>query len=436
MNPEESNVKDIEHVKDKIKIIFASIAVAILMMVMLYLMINSPTNYIAIALFGILILGDLYFLISSLIEISYRRDLNRREQYDGIYKAEKASYMIFRKYFDSLAKTLESMDEKLEMPAEEIISAQKAVAKVTINRSKENTDALMNSNDKLIEKLFEFQELLSENNEKLLEKTAEVNSQSNKENEMRQAELTSKMREMELSIKNEIYQSINQMALSGQFSSAGPVVNPAPNPVPDMVMPEMPMSDVAMPEMETFDADAQLAAMMAEETTQDMVSEDISLDDLSEPAVDMEFLDEETLSEEISLEGLDTPAMEDLPSFDELPIDELSVPDDLGMDIPEAVIDEPVEEIAEPEPIVEDVVEAPVEEVPPMPDLSDPNKMMSPDDIAALLANMGGDSAPADEPAPEPEPEPVVEEKPPMPDLSDPNKTLSPDEIEALFANL
>lgn len=418
MNPEESNVKDIEHVKDKIKIIFASIAAAILMMVMLYLMINSPTNYIAIALFGILILGDLYFLISSLIEISYRRDLNRREQYDGIYKAEKASYMIFRKYFDSLAKTLESMDEKLEMPAEEIISAQKAVAKVTINRSKENTDALMNSNDKLIEKLFEFQELLSENNEKLLEKTAEVNSQSNKENEMRQAELTSKMREMELSIKNEIYQSINQMALSGQFSSAGPVVNPAPNPVPDMVMPEMSMSDVAMPEMETFDADAQLAAMMAEETTQDMVSEDISLDDLSEPAVDTEFLDEETLSEEISLEGLDTPAMEDLPSFDE--------------PAPEPI----VEEIAEPEPIVEEVIEAPVEEVPPMPDLSDPNKMMSPDDIAALLANMGGDSAPAEEPAPEPEPEPVVEEKPPMPDLSDPNKTLSPDEIEALFANL
>ena len=57
---------------------------------------------------------------------------------------------------------------------------------------------------------------------------------------------------------------------------------------------------------------------------------------------------------------------------------------------------------------------------------------------------MGGDSAPAAEPVvepepivePEPMPEPVVEEKPPMPDLSDPNKSLSPDEIAALFANL
>ena len=410
MNPEESNIKDIEHLKDKVKIIFSSIALAILFLVELYLMINSPANYIAIALFGVLILGDLYFLISSLIAISYRRDLNRREQYDGIYKAEKASYMIFRKYFDSLAQTLSSMDDKLEMPAEEIISAQKAVAKVTINRSKENTDALMNSNDKLIEKLFEFQDLLSENNEKLLEKTAEVNSQSNKENEMRQAELTSKMREMELSIKNEIYQTINQMALSGQFASAGPVVNPAPSPAPEM--PEMFAESVA-PISET--ADEQLAAMMAEE----------------EPVAD------DAVQEEL-------PVMEDLPSFDELPIDELGVPEDLAIEEPVAeeipVMEEPVmeeipavEEVAEPEP--EPVVEEPVvEEAPPMPDLSDPNKMMSPDDIAALLANMGGDSAPAEEPAPEPEP--VAEEKPPMPDLSDPNKTLSPDEIEALFANL
>ena len=84
-----------------------------------------------------------------------------------------------------------------------------------------------------------------------------------------------------------------------------------------------------------------------------------------------------------------------------------------------------------------------------MPDLSDPNKTMSPDEIAALFANMGGGNEPAAseepkeepkaeeaEPEPEPEKSPVQEEKPPMPDLSDPNKTLSPDEIAALFANM
>ena len=50
------------------------------------------------------------------------------------------------------------------------------------------------------------------------------------------------------------------------------------------------------------------------------------------------------------------------------------------------------------------------------------------------------ESKPIAEPEPvselEPMPEPVAEELPPMPDLSDPNKTLSPDEIAALFANM
>ena len=40
-------------------------------------------------------------------------------------------------------------------------------------------------------------------------------------------------------------------------------------------------------------------------------------------------------------------------------------------------------------------------------------------------------------PEPEPIPEPVEEEAtPPMPDLSDPNRAMSPDEIAALFANI
>jgi len=88
--------------------------------------------------------------------------------------------------------------------------------------------------------------------------------------------------------------------------------------------------------------------------------------------------------------------------------------------------------------------EEPTEEAaPPMPDLSDPNKVMSPDEIAALIANTSaGESEPAQEVAKEPANEeiaaeqPTEEAAPAMPDLSDPNKVMSPDEIAALFANL
>ena len=125
---------------------------------------------------------------------------------------------------------------------------------------------------------------------------------------------------------------------------------------------------------------------------------------------------------------------------------------------PETVAEEPADEtvaaatVAE-EPADEPVDAAPVVEEPAAePVADDPNKMLSPDDIAALFAaadSTTDDAAPAEEPAeeepftptftvvgkeePEPEPEPVAS-TPTVGDVSDPNKQLSPDEIAALFA--
>jgi len=82
-------------------------------------------------------------------------------------------------------------------------------------------------------------------------------------------------------------------------------------------------------------------------------------------------------------------------------------------------------------------------------DLSDPDRPLSPEDIAALVAAASGGAEP--EPVEEPE-EPAMEELLPTEpeeikepedafassgvDLSDPNRTLSPDDIAALIASL
>ena len=98
--------------------------------------------------------------------------------------------------------------------------------------------------------------------------------------------------------------------------------------------------------------------------------------------------------------------------------DSVSVPEE----VEEPVVDSEPEIVAEPA----------VEEASPMPDLSDPNKKLSQEEIAAIFANADDSmSEPADEPVAASEPE-----IPPMPDLSDPNKKLSDDEIAALIANL
>ncbi|MCR5251370.1 MAG: hypothetical protein K6E50_12260 [Lachnospiraceae bacterium] len=110
---------------------------------------------------------------------------------------------------------------------------------------------------------------------------------------------------------------------------------------------------------------------------------------------------------------------------------------------PEAEPEPEPEPIAEPEP--EPAAEAePEPESEPEPAAAvsdDPNKKMSPDDIAALLASMGdGAEEPAAETEPEPEPEPAAEPEPkPEPAAAvsdDPNKMMGPDDIAALLASM
>ena len=141
------------------------------------------------------------------------------------------------------------------------------------------------------------------------------------------------------------------------------------------------------------------------------------------PTYAMPTVQQDNIGEEISVEDLVATA-EDL----------------LAGDIFLGESETEVEPLFEAEPIFESesVFESAVEEVeqPPMPDLSDPNKVMSPDDIAALFANMAVPDAPVEETAQVEEEIAATEEKPPMPDLSDPNKVMSPEEIAALIANL
>ena len=71
----------------------------------------------------------------------------------------------------------------------------------------------------------------------------------------------------------------------------------------------------------------------------------------------------------------------------------------------------------------EEIVEAEPEPVAP-PVIEDPNRAMTPDEIAALIASM-------DSGVKEPEPEPVA---PPV--IEDPNRAMTPDEIAALIASM
>lgn len=409
-----NNAKEQKKDNNYIKVIFSVLIIVIGILAEFYIMINLGGEPVYLCIFGMIILIMSYILISSIVQIQYNKMREEREEHDNLFKSQKASYLIIRKSFDEIFQRLESLEKSIKLPTEELITAQKAIAKVNISRSKENTDALMNSNDKLLEKVFEFEDMLDENNKKLLESQNQITEQQMKDVMLKQQEINAAIKELQLSLKNEMLQAINTIATT------------QPQNIPQQMS-----QNISQVEISKVD---QAIPIKIEGDTELKFEEPV----IEEPVIEEPIAEEPLMEEPIAEE----PLMEE--PIGEEPLMEEPIAEEPLMEEP--IIEEPIVE----EPIME---EAPAEEVPPMPDLSDPNKVMTPEEIAALIANteaeepvaedLVAEDLVAEEPVAE-EPiaeEPImeeapVEEAPPMPDLSDPNKVMTPDEIAALIANM
>ena len=407
---------------NRVKIIFSTLIACLLFLLELYEMVNDSRNFIVIGVLAVIMLFAVYMLVAAVLKENQKTMARREEQYENIFKSGKATYLVLRKSFDELQTRVNSLEKNLMLPADDIVSAQKGIAKVTINRSKENTDALMNSNDKLMERVLSFENALEGNNDELLQRQKEVIDSANKDLLLKQQEILSSLKEMELSIRNQTVEAVSNISI----------------PQPQIVMPESvvtPASEEVTPEV-GVEEEAQLGLDDTPSLDDTPGLDDIpSLDDT--PGLDdIPSLDDTTGLDDIpSLD--DTPVLDDAPGLDDTP----GFDDTLGFD-DTPIAEEPVvmEEAPEVEetPIVEEapeVEETPVveeaSEVEETPVADNPNKIMTPDEIAALIANTTATDSPKME-----EPKPVEEPKQAAPDLSDPNKIMSPDEIAALIASI
>ncbi len=432
--------QNIKQKKDSynLRIVTAVLVLTVLVLGELYVMINYPSNYVALIVLTVVALADIYILIASAIQKNYKKEIDQYEQYDNLFKSEKASYLVTRKSFEDIADQLDRIEEAAGSPTKDIIDAQKSIAKVTISRNKENSDALMNSNDKLLEQIFNLSDRLDNLEKNMLEQQRIVVENANKDLLLKQQEMVASVKEMELSIHNTILAEIGKItgapavaytAAPVQPSSAAPVEEVTPEE------PEAPINEV-MPE----EPEAPINEVMPEEpaTEPETVAEDmpdLAEDDLlnidalfgnDEAAETTKEVAEETGSAEENNE----PEPEEPVGFD----------DTLGF------ADEEPEEPAFTEEMV-NTIDEPVMEM-----NSNPNHMMTPEEIAALIANAdaAAEEAPVvtedaiseeSEPITEEEPvsEPVVEEpaaEPVIETNSDPNHMMTPEEIAALFANM
>ena len=460
--------------KARMQMIFGILLFAFIFMAELYAIVNFPKMFIVLVVLAAADLICLYVAIRGVISVYETKYARREEQYESIFKSEKASYLMLKKYFEEISVKLAYMEEASKIPTEEIVNAQKGIAKVIIKRSHENTDALMNSYEQLLDRFDTFQkgmdgfgtvagaykdEILSVCKDEIssVQKDGKEQEHSqDKEIAAKLQEIIIAMKDMELRLNQTIMNS--QKVVVSQPQVSVPVATPVePQPAPQNHVEETPVEPEISPEPEeSMEPEPEISPDL-EENPEPEISPDLEENPEPEILTDLE----ESLEPEISLEPEedmepeilpDIPEEEDLKPEEEPPImaaDEIIPPD------PEEAIEE-AEELVEPDPIPEEAIvdeaddeNLPEEELPPMPDLSDPNRSMSPDEIAALFANMGNDNnadkveEPAEETVePEDIPEPIeepeaVKEAPLQPEEpADPNKALSPDEIAALFASM
>ncbi|HCQ06184.1 MAG TPA: hypothetical protein DIU33_05130 [Roseburia sp.] len=454
--------------KARMQMIFGILLFAFIFMAELYAIVNFPKMFIVLVVLAAADLICLYVAIRGVISVYETKYARREEQYESIFKSEKASYLMLKKYFEEISVKLAYMEEASKIPTEEIVNAQKGIAKVIIKRSHENTDALMNSYEQLLDRFDTFQkgmdgfgtvagvykdEILSACKDEI----SSVQKDGKEQEHSQDKEIAAKLQEIIIAIKDmelRLNQTImnSQKVVVSQPQVSVPVATPVePQPAPQNHVEETPVE----PE-ESMEPEPEISPDLEENPEPEILPD---LEESLEPEISLE--PEEDMEPEISLEPEedmepeilpDIPEEEDLKPEEEPPImaaDEIIPPD------PEEAIEE-AEELVEPDPIPEEAIvdeaddeNLPEEELPPMPDLSDPNRSMSPDEIAALFANMGNDNnadkveEPAEETVePEDIPEPIeepeaVKEAPLQPEEpADPNKALSPDEIAALFASM
>lgn len=376
-------MQDKKQKKAKIQVIFLILISTLVILADFYAIINYPKEYMLIAAITAIFMICLWGVISGFFSLSAIKEDRREEQYDSIFKSEKASYLMLRKYFDEIEEKIEILQKESKIPTEDIINAQKGIAKVVINRNKENADAIMSSNEQLMETFERLENKLKESNDFIIESQKNVIYDNLKDIMEKQQVLSDSIKDMEIRLSQAI--TANPIQFTANVEMPKQTID-APQSAPAME---------AIPEPESVQANES-----------EQIPEPIPVNE-PEPVVETPHVPEpEPVSETPHIPEPE-PVVEPGPAAEEsvadttnsdpnrqLSADEIAAlfaSANAGATEPESepaekVITEPVTEAPqapEPEPVSE-----PEPAKSPVVDLNNTNRNLTPDEIAALFSSM------------------------------------------------
>ncbi|SDW90548.1 hypothetical protein SAMN05216391_12312, partial [Lachnospiraceae bacterium KHCPX20] len=304
---------------------------------------------------GICFVVDLFLMVNSIMNIDQIQKEQDQQNFEELQKAQKASYILQRRIFDELMDRLDEIEDDQADPTETIIQAQKAIAKITLSRSQDNAEALMNSNVELTKQLEGLQKYTDSIDQKMLNYQKDALQQTKDLVREENREIIREIHRLHDNIQN-MQQSLMAMSQTQQNLSMQSMMMSQPMQQP--VMQQMPVNTEAVKPAEDFavseeqsqvsdvkDMEMEVAAAGLEEAVDlsideaDSIAMDLPIDEDLATASDDEALSVDNLGdEELSLDELgteelsvDAPGSEEELSVDDLGGDELSM-DELGSD--------------------------------------------------------------------------------------------------------
>ena len=315
---------------NKMWIIVSAILFVLALVFNLYWFINMSNDFLPIFIYSVVMILSVATLANSIISVIREDRANTEEKCNEIVALiNNTVEREFAKYNDDTAKKI----------VDEVVYNQKIAAKIGVERTKEGTT-------EIIEKIDDIQNIIEE---ELLKKFKE---------------------EIFNTVKLVVSDTVNS-ALLNNINIVAPVKNEVINENPTIIKePEYVVQEEQEDNKSELDSETEgmLNSLLDEFDT----NSEIKGNEFEEDSVMDELISEITMDEDISINS----ALEKIEEKMQEPVADIV-----------SKTDEEIEPKVEPEPEVEQNAEIPLPA--PTETTDDPNRKMTPDEIAALIASMG-----------------------------------------------
>ena len=137
--------------RDNLFIAVTAVLAGVFFVFIIYQIVTSPEQLLPLLSCGVAFIVDIFLMIFSIQRKFEVQRMIEKRHFDEMFAAQKASYFVLRRSFDDLEERLNSLEfGGSSISGDDIVSAQKALTKVTINKNSQNTRALSQEQKKLL----------------------------------------------------------------------------------------------------------------------------------------------------------------------------------------------------------------------------------------------------------------------------------------------